>query len=569
MDTAAIDRDLTDLRAHADHWARLPLGERIDLLRAVRRNVADLAREWVDVAAKVKRLDPGSPLVGEEWISGPWVTLAGLDAFLETLERLRAGDDLLGDLRVRTLRSGQLAVRVLPHDRWDPLLFSGYESEVWIQPGVGREELARTTAAFYRQAEPDGEVAVVLGAGNIASIPPLDVCTQMIEHGRVVVLKMNPVNDPLGPVFERVFAPLVDAGFLRFAYGGGDVGAYLVSHEDVDAVHITGAARTHDAIVWGSDPDQAARRKDAGDPLLDKPISSELGGVSPIIVVPGDWTPADIRFQAENIATMKLHNHGANCIAGQVLVVPAEWEHTDALVTAVRRVMATAPGRPAHYPGEADREAAALASYPGAQQLGSGDAVPTLITDVDPADPGQACFREEYFGPVLTVTALPGRTAQDFLRHAVSFANGTLTGTLGANVLVDPATERELGDAFPDAIADLHYGGIGINVWSGLAFLSPLASWGAFPGHTLEDIGSGIGVVHNARLLGRTERTVVRGPFRTMPRAWRHGSWHLAAKPIWFVTHRHAAEAGRHLTEFTARPSPGSLTRLFAAALRG
>ena len=569
MDTDAIDRDLADLREHADAWARLPVAERIDLLRGVRRNVADLAREWVDVAVKVKRLDPDSPLVGEEWISGPWVTLASIDGLLETLERLRRDEDLLGDLDVHTLPSGQLAVRVLPHTGWDRLLLSGYTADVWIRPGIDRATLARDTAGFYRDPDPEGAVAVVLGAGNIASIPPLDVCNQLFEHGRVVVLKMNPVNEALGPVFERIFAPLVDGGFLRFAYGGAEVGAHLVAHDAVDAVHMTGAARTHDAIVWGTDPDEVARRKRDDDPRLDVPVSSELGGVSPIVVVPGAWSDADIAFHAQNIATMKLHNHGCNCIAGQVLVLPAAWEQADDLLAEVRRVMAGAPGRPAHYPGEADRERTAVASYPQAQQLGAGDAVPTLIVDVDPDDVGQACFHDEYFGPVLAVTRLPGADAGMFLRHAVAFANDTLTGTLGANVIVDPATEERLGSAFDEAIADLRYGGIGINAWSGLAYLAPLAAWGAFPGHTLDDVGSGIGVVHNARLLAHTERTVARGPFRPMPRAWRHGSWHLATKPPWFVTHRHAAQTGRLLTAFTARPAPATLARLFAAALRG
>lgn len=35
-----------------------------------------------------------------------------------------------------------------------------------------------------------------------------------------------------------------------------------------DCVHMTGGTATHDAIVWGSDPEEAARRRAAGDPLL-------------------------------------------------------------------------------------------------------------------------------------------------------------------------------------------------------------------------------------------------------------------------------------------------------------
>jgi aldehyde dehydrogenase (NAD(P)+) len=60
---------------------------------------------------------------------------------------------------------------------------------------------------------------------------------------------------------------------------------------------------------------------EADAPILTKEISSELGGVSPIIVVPGRWTSAELRFQAEHVATQRLHN----CIAEQVLVLAEDW----------------------------------------------------------------------------------------------------------------------------------------------------------------------------------------------------------------------------------------------------
>ena len=60
------------------------------------------------------------------------------------------------------------------------------------------------------------------------------------------------------PVFERALAPLIEPGFLRIVRGGGEVGAYLTAHAGIDHVHITGAAPTFDAIVWG--PRRAGRR---------------------------------------------------------------------------------------------------------------------------------------------------------------------------------------------------------------------------------------------------------------------------------------------------------------------
>ncbi|MET8471997.1 hypothetical protein ABZY90_22060 [Streptomyces sp. NPDC006422] len=51
------------------------------------------------------------------------------------------------------------------------------------------------------------------------------------------------------------------------------------------------------------------------------------------------------------------------------------------------------------------------------------------------------------------------------------------------------------------------------------------ATWGAFPGHTIDDVQSGIGVARNALLLAQASRAVVRHPFRPMPRDLLRGEW--------------------------------------------
>ena len=137
-------------------------------------------------------------------------------------------------------------------------------------------------------------------------------------------------------MLEKAFAPFVDAGYLRFAYGGAEVGRYLTEHEGIDTIHITGSGRTYEAIVFGGG-EAGAARKAANDPVLTKPITSELGGVTPIIVVPGDWSDADIRFQAERIVTAKLHNAGCNCVGAQIIITDKNWDKRDQLLAEVRR----------------------------------------------------------------------------------------------------------------------------------------------------------------------------------------------------------------------------------------
>jgi aldehyde dehydrogenase (NAD(P)+) len=183
----------------------------------------------------------------------------------------------------------------MPDGGYDHLLLSGYEVEIWVEPGVTPEVLPATMAAFYREREPEGGVALVLGAGDVSFIPAKDVLYKLYAEGRVCLLKMNPVNSYLGPIFEEIFAEFVERGFLRFAYGGADVGGYLTRHEVVEEVHVTGSAATHDAIVYGTG-EEGRRRKQRGEPELAKRVTSELGGVSPVIVVPGPWSDADLRY---------------------------------------------------------------------------------------------------------------------------------------------------------------------------------------------------------------------------------------------------------------------------------
>ena len=181
-----------------------------------------------------------------------------------------------------------------------------------------------------------------------------------------------------------------------------------------------------------------------------------------------------------------------------------------------------------------------------------------LVGGLDIDDPAETALRDEWFAPVLGVAELPGDDAGDVPATPPSTtANERLHGTLGANVIAHPRSIRALGSTFDDAIAELRYGTVAVNAWTGLGYLTPRATWGAFPGHPLTDIQSGQGVVHNALLLADTERTVVRGPFRPFP------------KPPWFVTNRTAAVTGRRLTAFAARPRWSALPGIFASALRG
>jgi hypothetical protein len=183
-------------------FARLELRERIRLLRALRTGYVRVAPATVEASCRAKGIAPGTPLEGEEWALGPWPVL-------------------------RHLR----------------LLIKGL-------------------SALERRGERTPRVVLILGGGNVAAIPCLDVLTKLFNEGKACVLKMHPVNAYLGPLLEQAFAEAIARNFLRIVYGDAKEGAYLALHPGIDEIHLTGSAATHDNLLWGDDAETRAAGHD-------------------------------------------------------------------------------------------------------------------------------------------------------------------------------------------------------------------------------------------------------------------------------------------------------------------
>lgn len=559
----ALDESLSELQASKDVWATLALSEKLELLQRMRLNLADHAEAWVSRVNTARQIAPNTSWAAEEWYE-IYAVARALHGYKETLTRLNRGERCYPK-QVWARANGQVVVQVFPANTFDWLLFNGMSSEVWMQPTVALENLSEHMGGFYRQQHPSGAVALVLGAGNVNSIPLLDVLDRLFVQGQVVLLKLSPVNAYLRPVFELIFAPLIDGGFLAIVEGGVAVGSYLARHPDVEAIHVTGGIDTYNAIRYGGEGDAGTPRQWSGEPILQKPISAELGGVTPVIVAPEHWTDADIRFQAENIATMKLYNSGFNCIAAQLLILPEHWPQRQQLVDAIQQVFNELPAQHAYYPGAAQRQQAAQLSCPDVMLL-EGDVPRTIIPSVSTAEACSQCLQNEFFGPILAVTTLPGETAVSFLQNAVNFCNQSVYGTLGADLIVSPDVQQE---AVETAVYGLKYGAIGVNAWCGVIYRITQNPWGAFQDTDAADIGSGNAMVHNTQLFDSPQKTVVRGRFRPFPRSWRHGDPAILPKPPWFVTHRQRLITAKRVAKFSLNPGYIHLPGIFTAALRG
>lgn len=558
-----LDKAIADLRAAKDKWVALPVRDRIRILERLTEDCAKVGPEQVAAACKAKGLEPDDPRSGEEWLGGPLCLHRNLRLFRRSLREIEAFGVPQIPGPITTRPDGQVVARVFPDSFYDKVLFGGMTAEVWMEPGVTPGNLRDHQAAIYKKgAKKEGKVALVLGAGNVASIGPMDVLYKLFVEDQVCILKMNPVNEYLGPFVERGFKSLIDQGFARVAYGGAAVGKYLCSHAGVDEIHITGSDKTHDAIVWGPPGPERDERKAKKTPLLTKRITSELGNVSPVVVVPGPWSQDDIDFHALNVASQVQNNGSFNCNAAKVLVTHAGWDKRGAFVDAVRRTLRAAPPRKAYYPGAEERWNAFLAAHKEAEQLAEkkpGSVPWTLIPGVSPDAKDDVCFTSEAFCGVLAETGLAASDPVDFIEKATRFLNDVVWGTLNCCVIVHPKTLQDpaFAKAFDKAIADLRYGTIGVNHWPALGYGLVSTTWGAFPGHPLEDIQSGRGTVHNAFFFDRPQKSVVRGPFKISP------------LPPWFFTNRKTHELGAKLARFETGPSVFKLPSVIWSAVRG
>lgn len=570
----ALETALEDLQRHKAVWTALPPSQRAVLLQRLIESFATVGERWEEAVREAEGIASGLPVSGEEWLAGPYMVLRNLRLLHRALEDIAAGGVPKIPGPVRTRPDGQVTARVFPASLWDRVFFPGVSAEVWMEPGVRAEDLPREQAAIYRHKRDreigpgleTGRVALVLGAGNVSSIGPTDALYKLFVEDAVVIYKVHPVNDYLGPIFEEGFAPLVQGGFLRVVYGGAEEGDVLCRHPLVDEIHVTGSGATVEAIAFGTG-EEGERRKRERRPRLDKPISSELGNVSPVIVVPGPWSRSQIDYQAENIVSSLTNNAGFNCNATRVVVQHAGWSQRQQLLGAVRRILAESHRRKAFYPGAADRYRRFVDAHPEAEAYGrpkedgasEGELPWALIPDVDPSREDDLCFRTEAFCGVFCETALEAESAADFLDRAVDFANDTVWGTLNVTLLVHPASlrDRETRAALDRALANLRYGTVSVNHWAAVGFALMTTPWGAYPGHDLYDVGSGTGFVHNALMFDRPQKAVLRSPFVVYP------------KPPWFVSHTASHPLSEALAAFEASPSPLKVPRIFWHALRG
>ena len=559
--THHIDVTITRLSSYAAEWRTLSLQTKSDLLLQMMEAISDMELDghlgWATATVEAQGLD--ADFHGIEVATEAMLQVALIKGHLKRLhstfesfsKKGKAPPPLAVSERVTKFGEAgneeggrvQYVAAVFPNGPGDSNgRYGNFRGELWLKPG-----LPPTQGACLRK---DGGVALVLGAGNRICLSIIDMLHVLFVHNEVVLMKHHALRNYQDEWVRAIFTPLIKRGFAATILDSTlEAAAHACYHPLVTHVHMTGGKATHDAIVWGGDREEQAQRKGAGEPKLrNATMTSELGAVTPWMVVPAVFSEAELKHQASHLARALSDNCSANYNAPKVVLLHRGWSQRKAFISLVKRFLRSLPRAVPYYPGTVERYAAFREAYPHSAEIlepfeeversprsamAKASSIPAqdlaflavyLDVGIDGSCNNDYAFKNEAFAPVVcfaTVNDADGplsadptneRAAASFLAAAPAIVNDRLYGSLSATVILHPSTEAAFPAQCDRLVANLAYGTVCVNAWTALCYGLDSCSWGAFPGEALQGVQSGIGVVQNTLLFDHVQKTVVRAP---------------------------------------------------------
>ena len=540
-----IDRFITTLRTKSKEFNSISNVQLASMLEETISNIKEVAFFWATICSDNKGTTK-TPAEGEEWLGGPFASVLATQYYIKSL----TNDD---DLVEKKYNSEENSYKVFPNSFTERITFPFIDAKVIFNKSMSFEDINKYRG-FSKRYDIDPSITLVLGAGNFSSIPYLDVLYHLITRKSVILLKLNPVNEYLKPVFEKVFQSFIERGYIIVTTGNIDESKYMANHPGINHIHLTGSDKTFEDIVYGRELTEKERKSKSLSKINNKPITSELGNVTPIIIHPGKWSTSDIKYQARKIVTAKLNNNGFNCIAAQVVVLPDGWGQTETLIKFVKHYMSKAKERKAYYPESIER-LEKLEKDKGYERVNALSCVtPHLTREIKAYSKFEI---DEVWSSTIYFKKIEYTSVEDFANKAIDYCNDELWGNLGVSVIIKDH-DRKFNNHITNLYVDnLNYGTVAINEWAAIGYIIPQLPWGGFPGNRDNDIQSGQSVVHNSMLFESPLKGVVNTKFRIS----------RLIDPPWFVTNKKARRLFRNLTYYQINNSNINFLKLIFAAL--
>jgi acyl-CoA reductase-like NAD-dependent aldehyde dehydrogenase len=520
-----VDKYLSELKKRQAWWAKqATIDERIELLEKVLEVMAAIKDEWAAQDALARKIPKDHWDYGNSLVNAPGTVPMHVRAFIKALKNINKYGVPKLYKKIEQV-DDRVKLTVFPQTFKDSIVMQGVINEIYLGPGTSEDAIDSYQALNYKNPDYSGGVSLVLAAGNHTFIGVMDVLQHLFFKKHVVLLKTHPVLENMHGVTRQLLKPFEDAGIFHIVSGGSDLGQYLTRHDLVDEIHLTGSDKTFEAIVYGTG-ETGQKNKKSDHRITNKKVFGELGCVSPVIVVPGQWKDSDYDYQAINILSLLAINQGYNCLAPRVIILPKKWQGSEKLLARLKFHMKKTELVSKYYPGTDDRINDVKSVYPDALELGPNNNNAQsfiFVTDLDPNIDEYAC-NVEVWAAFCGQVYLDDESPDEFLNHAVEFSNEKLWGTLSATIIIDPKTKKQLEKTgtFQKAIRNMRYGTVGINTNPFLSNILGLAPWGGYPGSSYQDIQSGNEIVENPLMLEHIEKSVLHTPFR------------MLIKPVWF-----------------------------------
>ncbi|PPB48499.1 aldehyde dehydrogenase family protein [Arthrobacter pityocampae] len=261
----------------------------------------------------------------------------------------------------------------------------------WIAPSRIAVPAGLLPARAWTQARPLG-VVLIIGPWNYPLQLVLAPLVGALAAGNTAVLKPSELAGATSRVLARLVPEYLDPAAVSVVEGGVEASTALLA-QPFDHIFYTGGERVGKIVM-----------KAAAEHLT--PVTLELGGKSPAVVVGGD-----LRAAARRIALGKFMNAAQTCVAPDyILTTPAAAPVlAAALADTVREFYGSDPKASADYgriinEHHFDRLVGLLGDGTvvsgGRHDRAERYIEPTILRDVDPSSP---LMQEEIFGPLLPI----------------------------------------------------------------------------------------------------------------------------------------------------------------------